>query len=360
MKRPRHISLAVISYSPVKRDKYGIQKHMEAEGFQVMLLGYAIDREEVRVVDFTKKERVPSEIVYWLMSPFVKKHAFDIEYVKKIAERQFHFKVSEEDSSWKSTGNLVEQYGFPTNELLLHEVLNIEKPKCSYIDVCLKRFCEPEHISIYGRRIYPKEFPALWKNVVQHCAWMVYVERSVREHLKRFPRNQIALLQEEAKQWFYLKKEEENVFFEMPCPYIRCVNEAKLYRAIRFAMQFGECIWVDNFRVTYRNKCLWIISLNGSFMLYINPNYEDEKQGVFSHKQYCSETEEWELKTSDTSSVVDDLYKLTEHEYRVLVAMQCLYQNVCAKVVDKRLCVALKPGDEDIIKEIMERTRMDG
>lgn len=360
MKRPRHLSLAVISYSPVNRDKYGIQKHMEAEGFQVMLFAYAVDREAIQVIDFTKKERVPSEIVYWLASPLVQKHAFDIEYVKKIAEVQFHFEVSTQDSSWKSTGSLVQQYGFPVNELLLYEKLGLEGPKCNYIDICLQRFCEPEHISIYGRRIYPKEFPALWRNVVRYCEWLVYMERSVRQHFKKYPKSEIVALQEETKHWYHMKKEENAVFFEISCPYIKYVDESKLYRAIRFVVQFNECIWLDNFRIKYRNKCLWIISPNGSFLLYVNPVCEERKQGRFRYERYCTEKGEWETRVSDISSVVDDLYKLTEHEYRVLVAMQCLYHNICAKVVDTRLCVAIKPGDEDIIKEIMERTRMDG
>lgn len=360
MMRPKHLSLVVMAYSPVNREIYGIKKHMEADGFQVMLLGYAVDDGEIHVVDFTNKERLPSEIVRWIKSSMVIKQAFDMEYVKRIVERLFRYEVPVGDSSWKSTGNLMTQYGLPADEMLLYEKLGLDKPKCSYIDACLQLFCEPEHISVNERRIYPREFPALWRNVVHHCEWLVYMEISVREHLKKYPVNEMQLLQEELECRYQAKMPEDSVLLDITYSSWKFKDEKRLCRAIKFVIDFNECIDVDNFKIQYRNKCLWIMSPNGSFIMYINPCFEDEKNDVLRYERYCTSPKTWEIQLVSMRGIVDDLYGLMEHDYRVLIAMQCWYRNICAKVVGNKICVALKSEDTAIINEIIERTRMDG
>lgn len=360
MKRPRHISLAVISYSSMNREKYGIQKHIEAEGFQVMLLGYAVNDGEIHIVDLTKGENVPLAVVGWIKSPQVLKYAFEVEYVKRIMEKLFYYEVREDDYSWKSTKSFVTQYEFPADEMLLYDILSLEKPKCSYIDVCLKRFCEPECAGGRERRIYPQEFPALWRNVVHHCKWLVYMEVSVRKHLMEYPINEMHLLQEELECRYQLRKGEYPLLLDVTCSDLKYIDEEKLQRAIRFVLEFNECIMMDSFKIQYRNQCLWIMSPNGSFIMYINPCFEDEKKNMLRYQRYCVQNRNWEIQLVQIRGIVDDIYSLMENDYRIIIAMQCWYRNIRARVVGERLCVALEPQKETIIHEIIERTRLDG
>lgn len=358
MRRSEHLSIAVITYSSKSLEKYGKKAHVEAEDFQVLLMGYAVDDGEIQVIDFTKNERIPMEVVRWMKSPFVMKHALDIELVKGSMEQRLRFQISRKDMSWKSTERLVKQYTLPADVFALQDIFRLKSTPCSYIDACLQRFCEPEHISIEERRIYPQEFPALWRNVKKHCEWMVYVERSVRERLKKYPVNEMRLLREEQCQKYQVPENSKEMVVELRCPYRKYIDEGRLYRSIRYVLRFGESIHVNNFEILYRNQCLWIVNRNSNFVVYIHPYYDGEA-GVFRYKKYQDHEGIWVEAELEIGKVIEELHKMTEHDYRVLIAMQCVYQKIYARVDDNGIRVALKHGSESVISEIIERTRLD-
>lgn len=359
MKEPKKLSISTISYSTKSIEKYGINKHIEAVDFRVMLMGYAIDDGEINVVDFTKNERVSTEVVRWLKSPRVIKHAFNVEYVKRCVERRFRFQVADDDFSWKSTDKIVKQYALPADEMVLSNLLGFKQYECSYIDVCLQRFCEPEHISVHERRIFPQEFPALWRNVVKYCKWLVYAEKSIREHLRNYPVDEMVMIQEELSERYKLETNKNEVAHIVSCPYLKYIDETKLYRAIRFVIQFNQSYALGNLQIMYKNKCLWIISNNGSFAVYLHPGFDDEKWGLIHYEHYCAQEKKWVTYWSHMDKFISDINTLMERDYRVLIAMQCSYRNISAKVTGEKIYIVEDEDDKSVIDEIIERTRID-
>ena len=358
MKRQKHLSIAVITYSSKELEKFGLKAHVEAEDFQVLLMGYAVDDGEVQVVDFTKKERVPMEVYYWIKSPSVIKHAQNIEYVKRSIEHRLRFQVSCKDMSWKSTERLVKQYTLPADVYELQDIWGLEPPPCSYIDSCIQRFCEPKLFGIKERRIYPHEFPALWRNVVGHCKWLVYIERCVRERLKKYPVNEMKLLQEELCRRYRVPENSKEKVVELKCPYRKYIDEERLYRAIRYVIQLRETIRINNFEILYRYQCLCIVNQNNNFVIFIQPHF-DKETGVVRYKKYQTHERKWVEDILEMSKVIEEMHNMTEHDYRVVIAMQCVYQGIFSKVDNKGIRVVLKPGCESTINDIIERTRLD-
>ena len=58
-----NISMDLETFSSVDLKKCGVYKYVESEDFEILLFGYSVDGEPVKVIDLAMGEELPNEII---------------------------------------------------------------------------------------------------------------------------------------------------------------------------------------------------------------------------------------------------------------------------------------------------------
>lgn len=83
----RVLSLDYETYSAVDLPKCGLYRYVDDKSFEPLLLAYAYDDEPVRLIDFTKGEHIPDELLNDLYDEDVQKHAFNAAFERTVTAR---------------------------------------------------------------------------------------------------------------------------------------------------------------------------------------------------------------------------------------------------------------------------------
>ena len=59
----RNLEIDIETFSSVNLAKAGVYRYAESPDFEVLLFGYSIDGQDVKVVDLARGERIPTEIL---------------------------------------------------------------------------------------------------------------------------------------------------------------------------------------------------------------------------------------------------------------------------------------------------------
>lgn len=73
----RKISINIETYSDVDLKKCGVYKYVESPNFAVLLFGYSIDENAVKVVDLANGETIPDDVIAALKDENVTKWAYN-------------------------------------------------------------------------------------------------------------------------------------------------------------------------------------------------------------------------------------------------------------------------------------------
>ena len=57
------LSIDIETFSAVDLSKSGVYRYAQSDDFEILLFGYAVDGEEVKVIDLAQGEKLPPEIV---------------------------------------------------------------------------------------------------------------------------------------------------------------------------------------------------------------------------------------------------------------------------------------------------------
>ena len=55
----KNLEIDIETYSSTNLQKSGVYRYVEADDFEVMLFGYAVDGDEVKVIDLMNGEKIP-------------------------------------------------------------------------------------------------------------------------------------------------------------------------------------------------------------------------------------------------------------------------------------------------------------
>ena len=67
------MNIDIETYSSVDLAKAGVYKYAESSDFEIMLIGYSVDRGEVKVIDVASGEPVPNEFIEALLDDNIAK-----------------------------------------------------------------------------------------------------------------------------------------------------------------------------------------------------------------------------------------------------------------------------------------------
>ena len=83
----KNLEIDIETYSSTNLQKSGVYRYVEADDFEVMLFGYAVDGDEVKVIDLMNGEKIPKEILDALTDETITKWAFNAQFERVCLSR---------------------------------------------------------------------------------------------------------------------------------------------------------------------------------------------------------------------------------------------------------------------------------
>lgn len=202
------VSIDIETYSSVSLSGCGVYKYAEADDFEILLFGYAVDGGEVKVIDLKNGEEIPADIIDALTDDSVIKWAFNANFERVCLSRHLsdlgvyldplhdHHPLSTEcarflnPASWRCSMVCSAYMGLPLSLEGAGAVLGLEKQKLTEGKELIKYFCQPcaPTKSNGGRtRNLPGNAPDKWEMFKQYNRRDVEAKRSIQQKLAKFP-----------------------------------------------------------------------------------------------------------------------------------------------------------------------------
>lgn len=173
----RRLSLDIETYSPADLPSVGVYKYAEDPGFEVLLLAYAFDDDDVAVVDCTR-EALPAEVLPALEDPGVEKHAFNAAFERVCLSSYLMMPRGAylDPAQWRCTMVQAAYYGAIGGLGNVGAFLGTEAAKDAAGTRLINRFSKPQ------ARPVARE-GAEWERFKAYCVRDVEVEREISRKL---------------------------------------------------------------------------------------------------------------------------------------------------------------------------------
>lgn len=188
----KNLEIDIETFSSVNLSKAGVYRYVESPDFEVLLFGYSVDGEEVKVIDLACGERIPQEVHDALEDDSVIKWAFNAQF-ERICLSKFlgyaHGTYLKPDS-WKCSMVWSAYMGLPLSLEGSGAVLGLEKQKLTEGKDLIRYFCTPckPTKSNDGRtRNLPQHDMEKWERFKAYNIRDVEAEMQIQSRLQKFP-----------------------------------------------------------------------------------------------------------------------------------------------------------------------------
>jgi len=167
-----------------------VARYVQSSDFEILLLAYAYDDEEVKVIDLAQGEDLPPGVRFDLTNPKVIKTAFNAAF--EIATISRHFDIKLDPSQWQCTSVAALYLGLPNSLGTVTKVLNLDnKDQKQNNGMVLIRYfsmpCKPSKANNFRTRNLPQHDPEKWELFKKYCGQDVHVERIVARKVAPYP-----------------------------------------------------------------------------------------------------------------------------------------------------------------------------
>lgn len=185
----RRLGVDFETFSTTDIVKCGSYKYMEDPAFEILLMAYAYDDEEVTVIDLTAGESIPKNVMSDLADPAVLKTAWNAVFEREAIRRQFGLYMPPEQ--WEDTMVLAAQCGLPMSLKGASEALGLSEDEAKMKEgkALIKYFCQPcKPTKTNGGRTrnLPEHAPEKWTTFKRYNGMDVVAERAIRKRLIRW------------------------------------------------------------------------------------------------------------------------------------------------------------------------------
>lgn len=186
----KHLNIDIETYSSIDIAKSGAFKYSECEDFEVLLFGYAVDFGKVQVVDLTKGEEIPAEVLNAMADDRVIKHAFNASFEYSVLDSQGYDVGSR--SGWRCTALHSRYLGYPGSLKTSGKALGLDadKVKLDTGTTLINYFCKPcKPTKANGRRTrnLPEHDLDKWALFVEYNRRDVVAEMEIYKRLESIP-----------------------------------------------------------------------------------------------------------------------------------------------------------------------------
>lgn len=191
------LSIDIETYSSVDLTKSGVYAYVNAPDFQILLLAYAFDDEQVEIIEFPEYKELPERLKTALTDKDITKTVLKDEDITKTAfNANFErtclskaFGISMPPKQWRCTMVHGLELGLPGSLAKVAEVFGDELKDArgkSLITYFCKP-CKPTKTNGGRTRNLPEHDPEKWETFKEYCIQDVVTERAIKKHLSRFP-----------------------------------------------------------------------------------------------------------------------------------------------------------------------------
>lgn len=202
----RKIEIDIETYSDIDLSKAGVYKYTQSDAFDILLFGYSVDGGEVQVIDLTKGETVPDEVLDALTDNSIIKWAHNSQFERVCLSAWLQRNHPDKFSSYSIPGDTVSDYldpegwrcslvwaaymGLPLSLDKVGSVLKLENQKLKEGKDLVRYFCTPcRPTKTNGGRTrnLPEHAPEKWEVFKEYNRRDVEVEMQIQEKLQKFP-----------------------------------------------------------------------------------------------------------------------------------------------------------------------------
>lgn len=188
----RKLSIDLETYSSANLQKSGVYVYAEAPDFEILLIGYSFDGEEVKVIDVANNEAVPQEFIDALTDPSVTKWAFNSAFERVCLSRFLGYPVGKylNPVGWKDSMIWSNYMGINLSLKGVGAVLNLTHQKMDEGLSLIKYFsnpCAPTKANGGRTRNLPCHAPEKWSLFKEYNKRDVEVEMEIQDKFKKFP-----------------------------------------------------------------------------------------------------------------------------------------------------------------------------
>ncbi|GLB61765.1 DNA polymerase [Cytobacillus sp. NCCP-133] len=168
--------------------KCGVYAYSESADFEILLFAYAVDDEEVQIVDLTSGEKIPDDIERAMTDPKVLKTAYNANFERTCLAK--HFNKPMPPDQWRCSSVHALMLGLPGYLDGVAKCLRLKEQKLKEGKSLIRYFsvpCKPTKVNEGRTRNLPEHEPDRWNTFKLYCKQDVEVERQIRKKLYAFP-----------------------------------------------------------------------------------------------------------------------------------------------------------------------------
>ena len=177
------------TYSDVDLKKCGIYRYVESDAFDILLFGYAVDDQPIKVIDLAAGEKLSDELIAAICNNAVTKWAHNASFERICLSAYFHVHYLD-PSSWRCSMIWAAYLSMPLSLEQVGTILHLDKQKMSEGKDLVRYFCLPckPTKANHGRtRNLPKDDPASWAIFKAYNKRDVETEMGIMAKLAKFP-----------------------------------------------------------------------------------------------------------------------------------------------------------------------------
>lgn len=183
------LAIDIETYSDEDLPKTGVYRYAESPVFEITLLAYAYDDQEVHIVDLLQGEKIPDQVLKDLVDHYVVKTAFNAAFERTCLAAYLGWYMPPEQ--WRCTSVLALTLGLPGNLGAVGDALRLgkDKKKMGVGRSLISYFCKPcKPTKVNGQRTrnFPHHDPDRWALFKTYCKQDVVSEREIRNRLLSF------------------------------------------------------------------------------------------------------------------------------------------------------------------------------
>lgn len=182
------LAIDIETYSDVSLSDCGVHRYAASEQFEILLFAYSLNDEPTQIIDLASGEKIPDEIMEYLMDDSVIKTAYNAAFERNCINRFFGLSLKPE--GWRCTLVQASMLSLPLSLEGVGEALNLDKKKMSDGKDLIRYFCmpcRPTKANGGRTRNLPSDAPEKWELFKTYCIRDVDVEKQIRNKLAKFP-----------------------------------------------------------------------------------------------------------------------------------------------------------------------------
>ena len=183
----KFISIDIESYSDIDINKAGVYRYVDTDAFKILLFSYSVDGGPVQLIDLTRGDSIPKEIVKALSDKSVTKWAYNANFERVALSRFLGMPTGQylDPEGWKCSMVWAATLGLPMGLDKVGGVLALDKQKMSEGRDLIRKFCIPDKKT--GKQVMPEEFPEDWETFRRYNIRDVETEMGIQRRISDFP-----------------------------------------------------------------------------------------------------------------------------------------------------------------------------